>query len=301
MALHEGDYDCVEYLAHSSNIGRGNEENSLLARYEDVVSERFRGARAFKAACTKREQNFRDGSMELNEYIRFTGVSLEDMKIVDRVRGSLVKMCCLYDAAEEVLIVKLMVGVGHEGASVALLIAFSDKFRDFGLRREIQCSGSSRFGDPRRYKEPDQSFKPRRTRPAPDASDAWPSLTFEIGFSESLRQLRNDAWFWLTQSRLQTRIVLVVHIDRVQREIRIERWEVINSRRVHRANAVYSPSVGCVQTIELRRGGVYVGPPLHLALDKIFDIVPPNVAPGTLDFTTQDLQEFNDTFWEDFP
>ena len=265
MALHEGDSDCVEYSVHSSNIGRGNEENSLLARYEDVVSERFRGARAFKAACTKREQNFRDGLMELNEYIRFTGVSLEDMKTVDRVRRSLVKMCCLYDAAEEVLIVKLMVGFGHQSASIALLLAFAYKLRDLGLRKEIECIGSTRFGGPRRHKEPDQSFKPIRTRPAPGA---WPSLTFEIGFSESSNQLRNDARFWLIQSQLQVRIVVIVHIDRVRKEIQIERWEVINSQRVHCANVVYPPSVDCVQRIELKEGGVYVGPPLELALDK---------------------------------
>ena len=145
------------------------------------MSERFRGAKAFKAALTNREQNFIDGSMDCNEYIRFTGVSLQDMKIVDRVRGSLVKMCCLYDAAEEVLIVKLMVGIGHESASIALLLAFAYKLRDLGLSDEIRCIGSTRFGDPQRHKEPDQSFKPRRTWATPDA---WPSLTFEIGFSE---------------------------------------------------------------------------------------------------------------------
>ena len=184
----------VIFMASSKKF-RSEAEESLQVSYHAVTAECFMGAKAFRRCCVNRVQNFADGSLDCNEYILFTGVSVQDMLTVDKVRGSVPKMCGLYDAKEKILIVKFMVGIGHGTLSVGLLLIFAYKLRDLGLRDDILCTGSTRFGDIRRHKEADQSFKPQLTRPA---VDAWPSFTFEVGFSESLPQVRNDACFWLT-------------------------------------------------------------------------------------------------------
>ena len=298
MALYDGEYEAALYSASSSNIFRGKAEESLQASYHAVTTEYFMGAKTFRRCCVNRVQNFADGSLDYNEYILFTGVSVQDMVTVDKVHGSLPKICGLYDAKEKILIVKLMLGIGHETLSLSLFVIFSDKLRDLRLRDHILCTGSARFGDIRRHKEANQSFKPKLTCLV---VDAWPSLTFEVGFSESLLQLRNDACFWLTQSQLQTSIVVIFHIDRVQKKIQIEQWEVVIPQRPQRASIHYPPTVGCEQRIDLGKGDVYTGPPLELAIDKVFDVVPPNLAAGALDFTALELQTRNDTFWLDFP
>ena len=74
------------------------------------------------------------------------------MVIVDKVCGSLPKMCGLYDAKEKILIVKLMVGIGHKTLLVGLLLIFANKLRDLGLWDDILCTGSTRFGDIRRQR-----------------------------------------------------------------------------------------------------------------------------------------------------
>ena len=206
MALYDREYEAASYSTSSSNIFRGEAEESLQASYHAVTAECFTGAKAFQRCCVNRVQNFADGSLDCNEYILFTGVSVQDMVTMDKVRGSLLKMCGLYDAKEKILIVKLMVGIGHETLSVGLLLIFADKLRDLGLWDDILCIGSTRFGDIRRHEEADQSFKPQLTRPV---VDAWPSFIFEVGFSKSFPQLRNDTRFWLTQSQLQTRMCIL--------------------------------------------------------------------------------------------
>ena len=119
-------------------------------------------------------------------------------------------MYCLYDARKEVLIVKFRAGYGHEYASHQFSTMFTEKLIGLGLQWELTSFGSTKFRDQRRYKKPDDSFKPRSTRPN---DDDWPSLVLEVGLSQSLAQLQLDAQFWLTRSQLQTNIVILIHID----------------------------------------------------------------------------------------
>jgi len=81
---------------------------------------------------------------------------------------------------------------------------------------------------------------------------------------------------------------------------KIQRWEVINSQSPHCTVDQYSPTTRCVQSTELGEGNVYTRPPLELPIEKVFDIVPPNLVAGALDLTTCELQAWNDRFWQGF-
>jgi len=74
---------------------------------------------------------------------------------------------------------------------------------------------------------------------------------------------------------------------------------VIDSQIQHCTTGQYSPAVGCVQSIVLR-GHVYTGPPLEFPVEKVFESVPLDLAPGAFDLTALELHEWNDIFWESF-
>lgn len=76
---------------------------------------------------------------------------------------------------------------------------------------------------------------------------------------------------------------------------------MIPVQHAHCNNVQYPPNIGCCQRILLKEGDVYTGPPLQLSVDKVFDIVPPNLAAGDLDFTAADLQAWHASFWSWFP
>ena len=296
MAVYGDFSSSFDYSSVTPNISHIADEGSILSWYSTGLSPQpFPGGKGFQRSCMAREQDVREGSA--NEYLVFTGVTDLDIVTTDKVRKSLPKMVCLYDAEEEILVAKLMVGLGHEAASLRLLTTLMYKLNALGLDDEIAMLGSSRFGDNRRSKEADQAFKPMGTRAT---DDAWPTLVFEVGLSESMGQLRNDARFWLTHSNLQTNIVLCIHINRAGRQMEVERWEVTAPQRAHRTVAHYPPTISCVQRVLLGAGIIYTGPPLQLLVAKVFDIVPPGLAVGALDLTAAELQSWNDSFWRVF-
>ena len=291
MALHDGVYNSSSYPAYSYWTVEENEQ-SILSWYSSCTAYRFEGVEDFRRLCEARERCAIDGSK--NQYVVFTGVTVETMRSIDLLQESLPRMHRLYDAMEELLIVKLMPGVIHECAVVLFHGIFRDRLTHAGLRREVACSGTGRFGSPsRRCKEPDQAYKPIGTRPA---VDEWPSFVVEAGYLESMRQLHSDARFWLTRTDLKMKIALLIHINRITRQLEIKRWETTYPRQGP-VTQQYVPAVACIQSITLEQGTIYRGRSLELPVDKVFDVVPLGLPPGGLDLTASQLQDWSEEFW----
>lgn len=105
-------------------------------------------------------------------------------------------------------------------------------------------------------KEPDTSFHPG-VPPSPDAPTPWPSLVLEVGLSESLNQLRTDAQWWYSNSRYQTKIVVLISANANPHNAIIEIWtEVDNTRGGPRTRGRSGFFLGCTMSARLSDGVV---------------------------------------------
>ncbi|GIJ98728.1 hypothetical protein Aspvir_000848 [Aspergillus viridinutans] len=75
-------------------------------------------------------------------------------------------------------------------------------------------------------KQPDNCFFPPNRQPLGGQFNGWPSLVIETGVSESLEKLRRDATWWFQNSSGDTRIVILISIKAVTKQIRFEKWQL---------------------------------------------------------------------------
>jgi hypothetical protein len=198
---------------------------------------------------------------------------------------------------EEILIIKLMVGVMHEGVAHLFARMFEAKLFLLDVSASLLPTESGRFG-PRggRSKEADIGYKPR----SHPMIDDWPSFVLEVGVLESLAMLSMDAAFWITNSDGRTRIVILSSVNQRDRQILIERWEEVPRIRPNRSTANYSRIPGLIQSLTLNADVKYAGPPLEIPAEKLFDGPPQNIPGGEFLFTPDDLNVFNTNIWEGF-
>jgi len=203
-------------------------------------------------------------------------------------------MTILYDGREEILIVKLIVGVMHESATCEFASLFDRKLVLLGIDELVAPTGSVTFGRcGGRSKEANISYKPRSRR----MEDEWPSFVIEVGDSESLAILRGDAAFWITNSDKRTRIVIVLNINRRDQQILVERWEEVPRRRPNRSTANYSR---ILQSLTLNADVEYDGPSLEIPAAKLFDGLPGTIPGREFLVTPDNLNAFNTKIWEAF-
>jgi hypothetical protein len=207
-------------------------------------------------------------------------------------------MIILYDGREEILIVKLMVGAMHECAAREFARMFDEKLFRLGVRASLFATGSARFG-PRggRSKEADAGYIPCSRR----LQDDWPSFIIEAGVSESLAMLRRDAAFWVTNSAGRTRIVIVLSVNRRDRQILVERWEEVPRIRPNQSTANYTCIPGLMQSLTLNAGVKYEGLPLEIPAEKLYDDLHENIPGGEFLFTPDYINAFSTSIWEAFP
>ena len=183
----------------------------------------FTSYKKFKEDLQRCEDAFFSGAGK--QYLAFGNVQQSSMRPIERgrSRSELPAFRFLYDAAEEVLIIKLIPGPYHELAERNFVEMFKDKMASLGIdRASLDNFGATRYGAPGgRSNEPDAALRPSTRVLKVD----WPSVAIEVGVSESLSQLRTGAHFWLTQSGGQTRIVILLAVKKATRVMRIERWE----------------------------------------------------------------------------
>jgi hypothetical protein len=60
-------------------------------------------------------------------------------------------------------------------------------------------------------------------RPNPDD---FPTIVIEVGFSETLRKLRNNARLWFSMSSNNVQIVILIAVRAANNQIIIEKWAV---------------------------------------------------------------------------
>jgi hypothetical protein len=206
-------------------------------------------------------------------------------------------MTILYDGREEILIVKLMVGVMHEGVARLFEGMFIEKLVLLGVYESLLPTGSGRIGRRGgRSKEADIGYKPLSR----DMEDDWPSFVVEVGVSESLAMLRRDVAFWITNSDGRTRIVIVLSVNQRDRQILVERWEEVPRTRPNRSTANYSRIPVLIQSLTLNVDVKYAGPSLEIPAEKLFDGPPQNIRGGEFLFTPDILNVFNTSIWEGY-
>ncbi|EEA25660.1 hypothetical protein TMatcc_006114 [Talaromyces marneffei ATCC 18224] len=129
-----------------------------------------------------------------------------------------------YYLNEEAIVIK-MISPMHETAHSTFFSILVTKLSDMKLDRKLQSLAASVTKANNRHKEPDQSYRPFRLPKG--RSHKWPSLTVEVGFSESRTKLANDARWWLTESAGDVKDVITIYIRKVTKEITIENWNLV--------------------------------------------------------------------------
>ena len=233
-----------------------------------------------------------------SQYIAIEGATDKLVESIDKNRRDLPRMRLDYDATNERLIIKFASNehdLAHEQFSAML----TDHVRALGItRRQLASVGTGRtLGSNNRSKEPDKGFKPGTRGGANDK----PTLIFEAGLSETLNQLRNDAYYWLTKTNGEVKIVLLFHIKRAAKTIELERWENRPNPRPTRSNSsAQRPTKIQELQIQVPAAGptIVMGGPLVLPVNLIFDIIPPGVLTTGLTITDPELSTYAEEYFD---
>jgi hypothetical protein len=269
----------------------------LLITYRIPSSQvyKFASYKKSKQHLTERADAFLTGE-NTAQYLAISNVPPDNIPTIERGRKrlDLPAMRILYDHDAEMLIIKLRRGLEHELAASLFVDMVRDKIASTGTPcNSIFDVGAARFGvEEGSQKEGDRSLRPTTRTLLAD----WPSLVVEVGVSESFAGLRGDAHFWLTRSGGQTRIVIVIAVNKTTRSITIERWEDTPRTRTTRASSpLYNPTK--MQTVTIRGNGQSIGAPLIIPAAKLFDTVPPDVGPNDFQLDAQLLTFYFDMYW----
>ncbi|KAK9483527.1 hypothetical protein V1527DRAFT_498354 [Lipomyces starkeyi] len=124
---------------------------------------------------------------------------------------------------------KLMPGIPHEVATWIFGEIFLEARARLGLSRNIFVpTGSGRYHFSNELsKEPDTSYISQTRK----GQDHLSSFIEEVGVSQSLLQLRQDARLWLEKTNGETKVVLLIFLNIVAATLTIERWKHATSPR----------------------------------------------------------------------
>lgn len=129
-----------------------------------------------------------------------------------------------YYHKEEAIVIK-MISPMHETAHLVFFATLVAKLGDMKMEKKLQPIGASTTKTNGRDKEPDQSYRPISLPKG--RSRQWPSVTVEVGFSESRTKLANDARWWLTESAGYVKSIITIFIRKVRKEITFEVWSLV--------------------------------------------------------------------------
>lgn len=172
---------------------------SILDNYNISHSHRyeFQNTAQLKNFLERSYRAFEKGTSP--QFVGVGSIGVDSIQWIDKNRRELPPMRLLYDEIQKCLVIKFA-SKPHNVAFAEFRAMFEDAYRAKGVSRyDIVCMGPSRYrGSNGRHKEADESFKPV-TR----SLDDKPSFVIEVGLSESLNQLRSDAFHWLTKTNGQ--------------------------------------------------------------------------------------------------
>jgi hypothetical protein len=198
--------------------------SSQLCEGLDGKIQRYPGITGIRRALDAVYEKLEKGETT-DQYLVFRPVTIDELDKIDNCRYEVGKGIRLtYCADTRTLVIKVPTAA-HEvvsqnfGAEVVLQAAGMGV-----LRRDCGLLGSTRFTGNSTSKEADGAFKPGTLRPH---KLDWPTLVLEVGISESLPRLRNDARWWLSNFRGSVNIVLISHVNEGAKTILIEKWETV--------------------------------------------------------------------------
>jgi len=202
MALYHGGENDIEFVSSSptlknpSPILKDVDLEEVLMGYLNISRAPFTNLVTFKRICMMRFKSLVEGTQTF-QHLAFTSVSQENLDEIDKIckeiQGWLPCMTILYDGKEQILIVKLMVGVKHVCVAHEFACMFNLKLLDLYICRSILTIGLARFGHPsNKSKEIDVSYKPHSC----GLEDDWPSFVIEVGVSRSYVMFYVDVAHW---------------------------------------------------------------------------------------------------------
>lgn len=245
----------------------------------------------FRSFLQKSYTTWRNGGPQ---YIAVLGVTRDVLSQIDQNRFKLPRMRLYHDASFERLIIKF-VGSRHEIVVREFTAEFMEHCQAIGITRyDLYTIGPGRKAsvDTNRSKEPDEAFRPKNTR---TYEACYPTLCIEVGRSESLNQLRNDARFWLTHTDRQVRVVILIHIQADNKMLHIEHWEMVQRSLSRTREDAMPTNLQEFDLCLLGDGTVSANPPsasLDIATELLFDIVPHCVTKDTVTIAPNRLIAF---------
>jgi hypothetical protein len=273
--------------------------------YEDAPIYRFGGIPDLR----KRVQSLADelaAGRTTEQYLVFRSVTKDHLAQIDHQRASIGKGIRLTHYTDTDLLIVKVPMAEHEQAHLSLSDEVNHKLEGMGLaRRSMWSCGGTTYTGFASSKEGDSTYKPKWCRAG---KGNWPTLVFEAGVSETLARLRTDAEWWLTNSRGEVKIAIVISIKPAQKSLWIEKWCLqprTPAAPVTGANALVPTKIQELTIIQnppiptpLGNIATYAvtGAPLILEFEKLL-LRAPVLPEGDVIFTAADLQAWADEFW----
>lgn len=129
-----------------------------------------------------------------------------------------------FDLAANLLLVK-MVTIIHSDISQFINLALTRVITQMGLADNVRFYAGATIREEGRGKEADQGWGPL---PVPQGFPHKPTVTLEVGVSESHTKLRRDVEWWLHPAKGNVNITVTVKVDRKRPRLMIDRWERID-------------------------------------------------------------------------
>jgi hypothetical protein len=270
-----------------------------LEGLEDINIQTFVGIQNMRRIVKSQSDKLQKGDSD-QQYLVFSRVSVDDLAKIDSARNSIGKGTRMTHYTDTNLLIVKLPTAEHESAHTNLAKEVVIALTVMGPRLasyECHSVGATTYRVRGSSKEADSAYRPRSFRP--NKTD-WPTIVFESGLSESLRQLRVDVDWWFRKSSGAVKIVVIISIKRAPQTLQIEKWELapmIGRRPPTRAfpNNPPPPIPTKIHEITIVQNAV-TGAPLVLEFDKIF--LRPAVLPETdITFTAQELSTWAAGIW----
>jgi hypothetical protein len=307
------------------STNRSPVETSPLEGYADAPTTRFTGIPDLQKLVRSQSDDLLAGRTT-EQFLVFLGVTKDCLAQIDRHHASIGKHTRMtHYTDKDLLIIKLMPSAEHEAAHLTISYVANRKLEGMGLPMlSLFPVGARTLYGFNNSKEGDSTYKPR-CRPQ---KDAWPTFIVEAGLSESLTKLRTDAEWWLTNSRGEAKIVLVISLMPAEKRLLIEQWcmplplptrprPVIrahsNANANANANTNTNTNTNTTDAIRIQELTIIQDPPIPplpgtiptytvtgapLILDFAKLLLRAPVPPeGNVIFTAADLQQWAGIFW----
>ncbi|KGO74885.1 hypothetical protein PITC_043860 [Penicillium italicum] len=129
-----------------------------------------------------------------------------------------------FDLAANLLLVK-MVTIIHSDIGQFINLALTRVITQMGLAAYVRFYAGATIREEGRGKEGDQGWGPL---PVPQGFPNKPTVTLEVGVSESHAKLQRDVEWWLHPAKGNANTTVTIKVDRKRLRLMIDRWERID-------------------------------------------------------------------------